>query len=368
MNKKKEGVKIIIAGGGTGGHLFPGVAIAEEFMKRNEKHSVLFMGTERGLEGRILRDMGFQLHTIDIKGIRGKGLLKSLGGLLKIPVSMAQSASIIRNFCPDIVIGVGGYASGPAVMMACCMGKKTVIAEQNAVPGLTNKILGKFVDKVFVTFSETGRRFSRKKVVITGNPVREGFIKKEEKERHPGDKFTLLIFGGSQGASGINRAVVDSLPYLEKMSNGLKIVHQTGRADAHKVSKAYTDYHMDAEVFPFINNMAYAHDSADLLICRSGATTIAEITVSGKAAILIPFPFAVGDHQRLNARLLVDAGAAEMILERDLDGKKVAQIIERLYHDRERIKQMEDKSRMLGNTKAAADIVDECLNLIARRN
>lgn len=360
-------MKIIIAGGGTGGHLFPGVAIAEEFIGRNPGNTVLFIGTEKGLERKILGDMGFQLRTINIAGVRGKGPVKTFTGLTKIPLSMVQSYSIIRDFCPDLIIGVGGYASGPVVVTGHYMGKRTVIAEQNAVPGLTNRILRKFVDKVFVTFVETEKWFAKKNVVVTGNPVRAGFIGKEAKLRKTGDKFTLLIFGGSQGASAINNTVVDALTYLEKIRDEIKIIHQTGRKDVDKLTKAYTDHRIDADVFPFIYDMASAYDSADLLICRAGATTIAEITAKGKAVFLIPFPFAAGDHQRLNAQVLVNAGAAEMMLEKDLDGKKLAHVIGQLFHNRERIKQMEEKSRTLGNVKAAANIVDECLELMRQR-
>jgi UDP-N-acetylglucosamine--N-acetylmuramyl-(pentapeptide) pyrophosphoryl-undecaprenol N-acetylglucosamine transferase len=364
MMKKGKTLKIMIAGGGTGGHLFPGVAIAEEFIKRDHETATLFIGTERGLEKRILKDLGYVLRTIDVEGIRGKGLIKSAGGILKIPASVIQCYPIIRDFNPDLVIGVGGYASGPAVIMAYCMGKATAIAEQNAMPGLTNRILGRFVDRVFVTFAATEKCFSKKKTVITGNPVRAGFVHEEKKQREESKSFTLLIYGGSQGAAGINSAVMESLPYLEKMRDGLKIMHQTGKRDVERVSKAYEDYNMDASVCSFIKDMAGAYDTADLLICRAGATTIAEITARGKAAIFIPFPYAVGDHQRLNAQVLVDAGAAEMILEQHITGEKLARVVEELCHDRSHIKTMEEKSRALGHKRAAAHIVDECMKLI----
>jgi UDP-N-acetylglucosamine--N-acetylmuramyl-(pentapeptide) pyrophosphoryl-undecaprenol N-acetylglucosamine transferase len=364
MMKHGKTLNIMIAGGGTGGHLFPGVAIAEEFIKRDHETAILFIGTERGLEQRILKDLGYVLRTIDVEGIRGKGLIKSAGGILKIPASMIQCYPILRDFNPDLVIGVGGYASGPAVIMAYCMGKKTAIAEQNAMPGLTNRILGRFVDRVFITFAVTEKWFSKKKTVVTGNPVRAGFVQEEKKQREESKSFTLLIYGGSQGAAGINSAVIESLPYLEKMRDGLKIMHQTGERDVTRVSKAYEDYHMDAHVCSFINNMAGAYDAADLLICRAGATTIAEITARGKAALFIPFPYAVGDHQRLNAQVLVDAGAAQMILERDITGEKLARVVEELCHDRDHIKRMEEKSQALGYTRAAAHIVDECMKLI----
>ncbi len=360
-------MKIIIAGGGTGGHLFPGVAVAEEFLKRDRRNSVLFIGTKRGLEGKILRDMGFRLQTIDVEGIKGKGLVKSIGASFKIPRSIAQSFMIIHEFCPDMVVGVGGYASGPVVITAHFMGIKTVIAEQNTFPGVTNRILGRFADRVFLTFSETRRWFSEKKVAVAGNPIRKGFSKGEKRSEKTGDRFTLFIFGGSQGAHSINRVVVDSIKYLKGIKDKLKIIHQTGDSDLEWITEVYMDCGMDAEVFPFISDMASAYRSADLVICRAGATTIAEITAIGKAAILIPFPFAVNDHQAGNARVLTAAGAAEMILERDLSGRLLAEVTQRLYNSPDTIRKMEEKAVGLGNIRAAEEIVDECMALCTEK-
>lgn len=357
-------MRIIIAGGGTGGHLFPGIAIADEFLKRDEKSDILFVGTERGLERKILPDKGFALQTVSVEGIRGKGIIRSAGALLKIPWSLLQSFAIIREFSPDVVLGVGGYSSGPVVIMAHFMGIKTAIAEQNAIPGLTNRILGRFADRIFLTFPETRRWFSEKKVVVTGNPVRKEFLMGKNAPKRPGDKFTLLIFGGSQGAHSINRVALDSMKYLNGIKDKLKIIHQTGAIDCQWVADVYTDSGVDASVSPFIDDMSSAVKSADILICRAGATTIAEVTASGKAAVFVPFPFAVGDHQAENARLLKDAGAAEMILEKDLNGKVLAEVIERLYRSpRTEIRAMEEQAARLGNIRAAENIVDECMAL-----
>jgi UDP-N-acetylglucosamine--N-acetylmuramyl-(pentapeptide) pyrophosphoryl-undecaprenol N-acetylglucosamine transferase len=361
-------MKIIIAGGGTGGHLFPGIAIAEEFLKRDQKNNILFIGTERGLEKRILGNMGFDLRTLDIEGVKGRGITKTIGALRKIPRSLFQSYRLIRDYCPDIVIGVGGYASGPAVMVAHFMGIKTAIAEQNALPGVTNRILGIFADRIFLTFSETKKWFSEKKIVVSGNPIRAAFLTGIQEPKKAAGKFTLLVFGGSQGAHSINMAVLDALPYLDEMKSNLKIIHQTGSVDLKCVSEFYLSHRFDADVLPFIMDMAKAYRSSDLLICRAGATSIAEITVSGKAAILIPFPYAANDHQTKNALALVKAGAAEMIDETNLDGKKMAEIIEHFYHHPEMIRDMEIQSASLGNEKAAADIVDICMQMAATRN
>ncbi|MBW2650945.1 MAG: undecaprenyldiphospho-muramoylpentapeptide beta-N-acetylglucosaminyltransferase, partial [Deltaproteobacteria bacterium] len=282
---EKRGVRIIIAGGGTGGHVFPAVAIAGEFLERANVRDVLFIGTEKGLEARVLRDMGFTLCTINVEGVKGRGVAGMAGSLWKIPWSIAQSVSIIRDFRPNIVLGVGGYASGPAVIAAHFMGIKTAVAEQNALPGFTNRMLGRFVDKIFLSFPDTGNRFADSKVVVTGNPVRREFAKGVKKSRKEG--FSILIFGGSQGARAINRAVVESMEYLEDIRGGLAITHQTGKKDFDEVSAAYRDRGVSAEVHPFITDMSSAYGAADLLICRAGATSIAEITATGKASVLI---------------------------------------------------------------------------------
>jgi len=361
-------MKIIIAGGGTGGHLFPGIAIAEEFLRKDQTSGIIFVGTKKGLEQRVLGNMGFNLQTLDVEGIKGRGIIRSLGALLKIPRSLVESYRLIRAFCPDIVIGVGGYASGPAVMTARLMGIKTAIAEQNALPGITNRILGRFVDRIFLTFPETKKWFPEKKIIASGNPVRAAFLTGMQKAEERAGKFTLLIFGGSQGARGINMAVLDSLPYLTKIKDKLKLIHQTGGTDVDSLSAHYRSRGMDAEVLPFIMDMAHAFRSADLIICRAGATSIAEITASGKAAILIPFPHAVNDHQTKNAEALVKAEAAVMIPEKDINGKTLAETIEKFYRHPELIREMEARSASLGNVRAAADIVDACIGLVTLRN
>jgi UDP-N-acetylglucosamine--N-acetylmuramyl-(pentapeptide) pyrophosphoryl-undecaprenol N-acetylglucosamine transferase len=359
-------MKIIIAGGGPGGHLFPGIAIAEEFLKRDQKNDILFIGTERGLEKRVLGNgkMGFNLRTLDIEGIKGRGLIKTIGALQKIPGSLIQSYRLIREFSPDIVIGVGGYASGPAVMTAHFMGIKTAIAEQNALPGVTNKILGKFVDRIFLTFSETKEWFPDEKIIVSGNPIRSAFSAGKGEQKKEADKFTLLIFGGSQGAHGINMAILDTIPYLHEIKAAVKIIHQTGSIDLKCVSEFYLSKGIDADVLPFITDMAQAYRSSDLLICRAGATSIAEITASGKASILIPYPHAANDHQTKNAEALVNAGAAVMIRETDLSGKKLSEVIEYFYKHPEIMRDMEAKSASLGNEKAASDIVDVCMAMV----
>ena len=354
-------LKIIIAGGGTGGHLFPGIAVAEEFLKRGETE-VLFIGSGNKLEKDVLGGRGFPLRTIRTEGFKGKGLMRTMTALLKIPGSIWESYRIIRDFRPQLVLGVGGYASGPAVLTARLMGIRTAVMEQNALPGLTNRILGKFVDRIFLTYRETRKWFSEENTLVTGNPVRAALLAGARAVDGPKDRFTILIFGGSQGARSINRVLCAALPHLN--DKNIRIIHQTGKDDLQYVSDVYRSYGFDAEVQPFIHDMAAAYRAADLVICRAGATSIAEITVMGKAAILIPFPFAVDDHQKKNAEALAGAGAALLIEEKELEGKELAETIERFYHHRELLRDMEAKSASLGNSKAAADIVDNCLALL----
>jgi UDP-N-acetylglucosamine--N-acetylmuramyl-(pentapeptide) pyrophosphoryl-undecaprenol N-acetylglucosamine transferase len=361
-------VRIVIAGGGTGGHLFPGVAIAEEFRRRDRNSNVLFIGTKRGLEARVLPPIGFDLATLDVEGVKGRGLVRSVAALAKIPRSLLQSRRIIGRFEPDVVIGVGGYASGPAVLAAHFMGLPTAIAEQNAIPGETNRILGRFADRIFVSFPETARRFRPDRVRVTGNPIRAAITAAPKRARIPGETLTLLVFGGSQGAHRINLAVLEALPHLAELKKRIRIIHQTGKDDLERVKKGYGDQSMEAEVLPFITDMASAYGKADLLVCRAGATSIAEITASGKAAVFIPFPHAVNDHQTKNAELLVNRGAAEMIPERDLSGERLSGVIRRLARNPALIEEMGRKAGELGNARAAADIVDECVALVQGAN
>jgi UDP-N-acetylglucosamine--N-acetylmuramyl-(pentapeptide) pyrophosphoryl-undecaprenol N-acetylglucosamine transferase len=362
-----RGVGMIIAGGGTGGHLFPGIAIAEEFLRRDPANRVLFIGTERGLEKKILDGLGFPLRTLKVEGLKGRGPVRIPASLLKIPGGLLASFRILRTFQPAVVVGVGGYASGPAVLAARLLGLKTAIAEQNAFPGLTNRILRRFADRIFVTFSASARWFPADRTRVTGNPIRAAFLADQMKTGERDPRFTLLIFGGSQGSHAINRIVMEALDSLGELKERIRFVHQTGDKDREMVEDGYRKRGFAAEVTPFILDMAVAYRAADLLLCRAGATSIAEITAGGKAAILIPFPFAVNDHQTKNAELLVRAGAAEMIPEKELDGRRLGAAIERLCRHPEEIQKMEKSSASLGNIRAAATIVDACLELIEDR-
>lgn len=361
-------IKILIAGGGTGGHLFPGIAVAQEALSRNPENDVLFVGTSRGLEGTLLDKIGFRLRTISVGGVIGRGASKTIKNLFLIPRAMIQSLKIIRDFKPDLAFGVGGYASGPTILVARLAGIKTAIAEQNALPGITNRLLGFIVDKVFITYPETSRWFSPAKTVLTGNPVRRGFYREHQDENTAAAKrFTLLVFGGSQGAAAINEAMIDAILHLNKASLNLRIIHQAGRKDLAYVTKSYEDYGLDAEVLPFIMDMPKSMREADLVICRAGATSIAEITSLGKAAILVPYPFATHDHQTKNAQALAGRGAAELISQQRLSGPKLAQTILKFYNNREMLAAMGKKAAALGQPEAASSIVDHLLAMIAEK-
>jgi len=361
-------VRVVIAGGGTGGHLFPGIAIAEEILARGNTHRIIFIGTKKGIEHRILRQLGYELQEIDIEGVKGRGLKALIKVTYQIPHSMWQSRQILKRFCPDAVIGVGGYASGPAVVTARIMGIPTAIAEQNAVPGITNRILSKFANLIFVTYAETKDWFPQSKVIVSGNPIRKVFAAWRAQAQEEKQYRQLLIFGGSQGAEAINKNVIAMMPQLQKMKDKLRVLHQTGDREVETVRRAYEQFGLDAQVTPFIVNMADAYAAADLIICRAGATSLAEITAAGKAAILIPYPWAANDHQTKNAEALASAGAAVIINEHELNGQKLFGVIDDLLANKQKLRQMEEASVKLGNIKAAAKIVDACMGLAGKRN
>ncbi len=359
---------MIIAGGGTGGHLFPGVAVAEALREQDVRHEVLFVGTERGLEKRVLPELGYPLATLDVEGIKGRSWRNSLQAALKIPKSMIQAYKITRDFSPDVVLGVGGYASGPAVLAAHLMGIKTAIAEQNAIPGVTNRILANFVDRIFLSFPDRDGEFPARKSMVTGNPIRAAFAAAAAAtRREPGEAFRLLVFGGSQGAHALNTAMLAAAALLEDLRETVRISHQTGAKDVPEVRAGYEKLGINATVHPFIMDMARAYREADLLICRAGATSVAEITAMGKAAILIPFPFAIHDHQTKNAEVLVRAEAALMIPERELTGARLARAIRELAASPERVAAMSARSRDLGRPQAAAEIASACVALAGQR-
>lgn len=351
-------MRVLIAGGGTGGHLFPGIALAEEVSTRHPRNDVVFVGTDRGLEARVVPQNGFVFEAVKSRGLKGMGPLKLLLGLLTIPLTLFSALSLLRRYRPDVVVGVGGYSSGPVVLAAWLLRIPTAIQEQNALPGFTNKVLGRFVDAIFVSFQEARRFFSERRTHVLGNPIRRGLLENflVSKKHHEG--FTLLIFGGSLGARGLNTRVVEALPFLDALKGQIHIVHQTGKNDLETVKQGYAARGFPADVREFIDDMAGAYLDADLVVCRAGATTLAELTVCKKASILVPFPFATDDHQAVNAEALVDAGAALMFREAELTGEKLAAAISELKANPERLAKMEKAAGQLGRPEAAREIAD----------
>jgi len=349
-------MRVLIAAGGTGGHIYPGIAVAQEIMRRDWNSKVLFVGTPRGLEGRLVPQAGFELSLIDSAGLKNVSAMARARGLAMLPQSFLSAWSVINQFKPDVVVGAGGYVSGPVVLTAAIARRPTLVMESNALPGWTNRVLARFVDRAAVSF-EQALPFFRGKAVVTGNPVRREFFEIPPKQRDA-EKFSLLIFGGSQGARAINDAMVSALPLLKGAR--LRIKHQTGPMDFERIRAAYQEagWTNDAVVSSYIDNMVTDFANADVVICRAGATTTAELIAAGKASVMIPFPLAADDHQRKNAEALETSGAARMILQKDLTGERLAKEIIELATQPELINAMEAAIRKLQRGDAAAAAVD----------
>jgi UDP-N-acetylglucosamine--N-acetylmuramyl-(pentapeptide) pyrophosphoryl-undecaprenol N-acetylglucosamine transferase len=357
-------MRVLIAAGGTGGHIYPGIAVAKEVMRRDAKSEVRFVGTARGLETRLVPQAGFELSLIESAGLKNVGMAARLRGVLVLPKSFLAARRLIREFRPDIVVGAGGYVSGPVLLTAALMRKRTLVMESNALPGFTNRRLARFVDRAAVTF-EAALPYFRGKGIVIGNPVRREFFDIPPKARDA-TRFSVLVFGGSQGARAINEAMVAALPNLEVERDVLRLTHQTGEADFEKVQAGYTDagWGENAVVRRYIDNMVAEFAQTDLIICRAGATTSAELVAAGKTAIMIPFPQAADDHQRKNAEALQAAGAARMILQHELTGERLAQEIAALVQSPDELTRMETASRKLARGDAAAAAVDLMEELI----
>ncbi len=357
--------RIVIAGGGTGGHLYPGIALARALMKHDPKIKPVFIGTQRGVEARVLPKEGFELKCIYAGGLLGKRGWDRWASWAKLPLGLLQSLAFLASRRPALVAGVGGYASGPAVLAAWLLRIPTLIHEQNSFPGVTNRLLGKIANRVVVSFEETRRYFSEGKTVVVGNLIREEFSAlKAPLEPEAGGRFTLLVMGGSQGARSINRAMSEALDFMGDVKDQIHILHQTGERDAEGLAERYKEKGFSAEARPFFYDMAERYGKADLMACRSGATTLAEINACGKAAILIPFPHAAHNHQEKNARVMEKAGSAEVILEENLDGKILGDAITKLMRQPERLRTMAQNSFQLGKRDATERARDLCLKLM----
>jgi UDP-N-acetylglucosamine--N-acetylmuramyl-(pentapeptide) pyrophosphoryl-undecaprenol N-acetylglucosamine transferase len=350
--------RLLIAGGGTGGHLFPGVAVAEELRARDPDAVIKFVGTRRGIEARVLPDLGWDLEFIEVSGLKTVGAAGALKGVFRLPKAMWQARRIVKAFAPDAVIGVGGYASGPIVLAAKLRGIPTAICEQNSIPGLTNKLLGRVVRNVFLSFDESKRFFKPKKIVMSGNPVRRDLLQKLLAAGAAADeKVHVLVVGGSQGAVAVNELASKALATLAT-SIPIAIVHQTGEKDLEPTSARYRDAGIEADTRAFIKDMAAAYGRADLIIGRAGATTVAELAIAGKPAIFIPYPFAADNHQELNAREMADKGAALMFKQSELTAEKLADALKPLLTDAAKRAEMGARMKSLAKPGAAAAVID----------
>jgi UDP-N-acetylglucosamine--N-acetylmuramyl-(pentapeptide) pyrophosphoryl-undecaprenol N-acetylglucosamine transferase len=349
-------MRAILAGGGTGGHVIPALAIAQQLQK-DYIAEILFIGTARGIENRLVPAAGFPLRLVQVGALKNVSLATRLRTFSDLPRSVWESRQIFREFRPDVVIGVGGYASGPGMLAAVLMRIPTLVFEPNFVPGFANRVVARFVSAAAVHFEETGRYFRR--CEVTGVPVREAFFQISATPSPP----TILVFGGSQGAHAINQVVMESAGELLARVPGLKIIHQTGERDFGDIQAAYAKLGAAVDAHRFIDDMPGTFARASLLICRSGASTVAEVTAAGKPAVFVPFPRAADDHQKRNAEALERAGAAIMLEETMLSRETLLATVTSLLADASRLRRMGEAARRLSHPNAARDIASMAAKL-----
>jgi UDP-N-acetylglucosamine--N-acetylmuramyl-(pentapeptide) pyrophosphoryl-undecaprenol N-acetylglucosamine transferase len=357
-----QGVRetLMIAGGGTGGHIYPAIAVAQEWIARDAKRQVIFVGTERGLETTIVPKAGFPLALISVGGLKGKGIGDTIKGLFRLPIGFAQAFRLVGSHRPNVVFGVGGYSSGPVLLAAKLRGVPTAIHESNAFPGLTNRLLARFVTAAAVAFETAGQRMKRADAVVTGNPIRSEFFSRTS---HPTidtrGRKCVLIFGGSQGSRVINDAMIGALLFMAPLRDRIEIVHQTGPNELQKMQQAYrASAFTDARVVPYLDPIVDEIAAADLVVSRSGAMTVGELAALGRAAVLIPFAAATDNHQELNARAVEQAGGALVITERELSPERLGSAITGIVNDPDRTAQMGAAARTLAVPDATKKIVD----------
>lgn len=353
-------MRLLIAGGGTGGHLFPAIAIAQAVKVEDPSATIVFVGTHHGIETRIIGDTGFPIRYVTARGMRKTGLLNNIFGALELPVAFFQSLSIIREFRPSFVLGVGGYASGPTLAAAVLLRIPNAIQEQNSVMGTTNRILSRFVDRIFTSWENTEPPPPAEKTFLAGNPVRSDLLQ-EEGHQEDLERLHILIFGGSRGARSINLAVSANLDSLAPLADKVRILHQTGLGAAEDVKRSYDRLGIPADVQEFIHEMGPAYNWADLVVCRSGAGSLAELTALGKPAIVIPYPYAIGDHQMKNARVLEARGAVKVIPDEHLKNGALVKEIRNIAENPQLLRAMAESSRKSGRPDAARTIAIEIL-------
>jgi UDP-N-acetylglucosamine--N-acetylmuramyl-(pentapeptide) pyrophosphoryl-undecaprenol N-acetylglucosamine transferase len=364
-------VRLLVAGGGTGGHLFPGIAVADEVMRRGDGE-VLFVGTSRGIETRAVPAAGYALETLQVSGLKRMGLLGTLRGLLRVPLAILGSIGILRRFKPEVVLGVGGYASGPMVLAAALLGYPTAIQEQNSVPGITNRVLGRLVRAVFIAFEDAARFFPSRKIARLGNPVRQKIVTALEgvtSAQPSSETFRILVVGGSQGARAVSDLVTGAAAALATSGVRFTLVHQTGSADLERIQERYRALGLAEHVVvkAFIEDMATAYAESDLVVARAGALTLAELAIAGRPAIFIPLPTAADDHQRKNAAQFAGAGAALVLDQGTAHAEDLASAITGLAKDHAKRASMGSAMRGLARPQAAQSIVDRLEALSRKR-
>ncbi|MCY3986325.1 MAG: undecaprenyldiphospho-muramoylpentapeptide beta-N-acetylglucosaminyltransferase [Candidatus Dadabacteria bacterium] len=354
-------MRVIIAGGGTGGHVFPAISIAEEILERNSANEVLFVGTKQGIEKRILTEKGYRAEFINSRGLVGKNFLQKVSAVISILGAIVSAMQILRNFRPDAVIGVGGYASGPTLLCASMSSVPTAVCEQNSVPGLTNRILSRFVGRIFITFEESREHLPEGKAMLTGNPIRRKLVSRgEEKKTRGKAPYNVFVLGGSQGAQKLNEIVPHC---LAKLGNRVNVTHQSGEAHTESVAETYRGLGIEAEVFGFTDDMSRVYKKTDLVICRAGSGTICEITAFGIPSVLIPLASSTHNHQLKNARVLESAAAAAVVEEKELSTESLFSVVEKVL-EQPILERMAKNSKKLARPHAAQEIVDEIERII----
>ena len=347
-------MKLVIAGGGTGGHIFGGVAIAQEFLRRAPGNEVLFVGSEYGLETRLVPKAGLKLETLRVGRLVGQSRWAQLKTLIQIPLAVLRSLGILRRFRADMVVGVGGFASGPCVLAARLLGIRTGVLEQNSIAGFTNKILAKLAHHVFTAFPEPPPGFPLKKCVYTGNPTRGSLRSARRDGTGP---FTVFAFGGSQGATGINKLLTGAVKVLRARGVELNIIHQTGERDYDWVTREYAGLH-GVEAHRFIDDMQACYDRASVVLCRAGSSTISELGATKSPAVFVPFPQAAGNHQEINARAVEKVGGARVVLQQQATPDELARVLEELRDNPAQLASMREHIGLFHRPDAAKKILD----------
>ncbi len=364
-NRGKDGIRAIIAGGGTGGHLFPGVAVGREILSRYPGSKITFITAGKKMESGILAEAGFEQETISVEGIKGLGLTKAINSISRLPRGIVQSINIIRRLSPEFVLGVGGYSAGPVCLAAWLMNIPRAIHEQNSYPGLTNRLLCRLMNMVFISFEESRAYFPEGRVFLTGNPIRKEFLAGDTADAKEKNRFTILVTGGSQGATAINEAFLGALGILKDRGMDPHVIHHTGERDFNRIVGEYQKRGFQGDVMPFIRDMPGAYRRADIFVGRAGAGTIFELAAIGKPSILIPYPYAANRHQEANASVLAAIGGAEMLLQDDLTPARLADLLARYMGDRTALQRMGERAHIKARPEAAKEIVDRLEGMIS---